>query len=158
MSIASRFSVVTLLSLVMVTMPAAAQQPDPLRGLDAYIDRARQDWGVAGLAVAIVRGDSVIYAKGFGLRDAGKPEKVDERTLFAIGSVTKWFTGLVVMRLEQDKKLALKDPISKFIPGVPADKKAITIKQLLAHTAGFGEYVDRPGEGGLLAVGNFRGR
>lgn len=44
--------------------------------------------------------------------------------------MTKWFTGLVVMRLEQDKKLAVTDLISKFIPGVPPDKKAITIKQL----------------------------
>ncbi len=67
--------------------PIAVQRAtDPLRGLDTYIENARQAWGVAGLAVAIVQSDSVIYAKGFGFKDASKPDKVDERTRFAIGS------------------------------------------------------------------------
>ena len=52
-------------------------QADPLRGLDAYSEKARQDWGVAGRAVSIIRHDSVIYANGFGLRDVNKPEKLD---------------------------------------------------------------------------------
>ena len=65
--------VLALLTAVLAwTLPAQAQAADPLRGLDAYIEGAMRDWEVPGMAVAIVLGhDSVIYARGFGVRQAG---------------------------------------------------------------------------------------
>src|SRR5215211_2242609 len=75
---------------------SSAQQRDPLAGFDAYVIKGMQDWKIPGLAVGIVKNDSVIYAKGFGVRTLGKPEKVDENTLFAIASDTKSFTGIVL--------------------------------------------------------------
>ncbi len=137
----SRFSVTTLLSLVAIAAPAAAQQPDPLRGLDAYIDKARQDWGVAGLAVAIVKGDSVIYAKGFGVREAGKPEKVDERTIFAIGSNSKSFTVVALGMLQDEKKLSLDDKMMKYLPDFalsdPYITRELTVRDMITHRSGF---------------------
>src|SRR5262245_25135602 len=63
------------LPILLVAAPLAAQkQSDPLAGLDVYIEKAMKDWGVAGLGVSIVRHDSVIFAKGFGVRDVNKPE------------------------------------------------------------------------------------
>ncbi len=141
MAIFSKFSVGALLSLLTVVAPAAAQQPDPLRGLDAYIDKARQDWGVAGLAVAIVKGDSVIYAKGFGLRDAGKPEKVGERTLFAIGSNSKSFTVVALGMLQDEKKLSLDDKMMKYLPDFalsdPYITRELTVRDMVIHRSGF---------------------
>lgn len=121
--------------------------------LSQTIDARYQAAATAGFSgsMLVVKGAQPVLVKGYGFADPATKRANTSSTLFAIGSVTKWFTGLVVLRLEQDKNLALDDPIGKFIPNVPADKKAITIKQLLAHTAGFGEYIDRPGEGGDFA-------
>jgi CubicO group peptidase (beta-lactamase class C family) len=118
-----------------------AQQSDPLRGLDAYVEKARQDWGVAGLAISIVRHDSVIYAKGFGLRDVTKPDKVDERTLFAIGSNTKSFTAVALGMLQDEGKLSLDEPSMKYLPSYtvsdPYITRELTIRDLITHRSGY---------------------
>ncbi|MEO8452620.1 MAG: serine hydrolase [Gemmatimonadota bacterium] len=137
-----RLSVATLLlTLLALAAPAAAQQADPLRGLDAYIEKARQDWGVAGISVAIVRHDSVIYAKGFGSRDVSKPEKVDERTLFAIGSNTKSFTVVALGMLQDEKKLSIDDKMMKYLPDFavsdPYITRELTLRDLITHRSGF---------------------
>ena len=74
--------------LLGAALPLAAQpapKPNPLLGLEAYIERVRQEWKIPGLAVGIVKDDSLIFAKGFGLKELGKPDSVTTRTLFAIG-------------------------------------------------------------------------
>ena len=78
---------------------AAAQASPQLpagfpEALDLYIERAVSDWEVPGLAIAIVRNDSVLVAKGYGVRELGKPERVDANTVFNVASLTKSFTAL----------------------------------------------------------------
>lgn len=125
---------------VLLAAPAAAQQ-DPFKALDAYIEKSRQDWGVAGLAVAIVRHDSVIYAKGFGVRDITKPEKVDERTLFAIGSNSKSFTALAMGMLQDEGKLSIDEPVLKYLPQYALSDayitREITPRDLMSHRTGY---------------------
>ena len=141
MPIASRFVATALLSLAAVAPPASAQQSAQLRGLDAYIDKARQDWGVAGLAVAVVKGDSVIYAKGFGVREVGKPEPIDERTLFAIGSNTKSFTVVALGMLQDEGKLTIDDKMMSYLPEFamsdPYITRELTLRDLVTHRSGF---------------------
>src|SRR6478609_8251270 len=64
-----------------------AQHPaaDPARQLDAYTAQAVKDWGAVGLAVAVVKDGRVVFEKGYGVRELGKPDLVDSTTLFAIG-------------------------------------------------------------------------
>ena len=64
-----------------------------LRELDARFRRMMSDWECPGMAVAVVKDDSVIFAKGYGVRELGRPELVDDNTLFAVGSQTKAFTA-----------------------------------------------------------------
>jgi CubicO group peptidase (beta-lactamase class C family) len=127
--------------VLILASPIAAQQSDPLRGLDAYIEKSRTDWGVAGLAVSIVRHDSVIYAKGFGLRDVTKPDKVDERTLFAIGSNSKSFTATAVGMLQDEGKLNLNDKATKYLPWFAVSDAYITneltLRDLMTHRSGY---------------------
>ena len=141
MPIASRFVATALLSLAAVAPPASAQQSAQLRGLDAYIDKARKDWGVAGLAVAVVKGDSVIYAKGFGVREVGKPEPIDERTLFAIGSNTKSFTVVALGMLQDEGKLTIDDKMMSYLPEFamsdPYITRELTLRDLVTHRSGF---------------------
>ncbi len=133
-----------------LSLALVAAQISPLtKSVDERYQAATKE-GFTG-SVIVVKGGKVILAKGYGLTELHGKASITPKTLFPIGSVTKWFTGMVVLRLEQDKKLRLNDTIGKYVAGVPDDKKNITIQQLLSHSAGFGEYIDRKGEGGDFA-------
>ena len=79
------------LVLASLASPSQAQTGrEPYPGWDAYVTQALATWKVPGAGIAIVRNDSVIYARGYGVRELGKPAPVTERTVFAIGSSSKW--------------------------------------------------------------------
>lgn len=84
--------------------------------LDNYIQRGMQQWQIPGLSIAIVKDGKVVLMKGYGVREAGKEEKVDENTLFIIASNSKLFTGTSIAKLDQEKKLSLNDKVTKYIP------------------------------------------
>ena len=77
---------------------AAAKKFDPVATFDALAEKARQEWGVPGLAVVVVRDGRVLLAKGYGVRELGKPEPVDADTLFAAASTTKAVTCAAIGR------------------------------------------------------------
>src|ERR1035437_3092095 len=83
--------------------------------LDTYITREMQRWNIPGVAVSIVKDGKVIYQKGFGVREIGKPEKVDENTLFMIASNTKAYTATAIAILESEKRLSINDKVSKYL-------------------------------------------
>ncbi|HET9984387.1 MAG TPA: serine hydrolase [Longimicrobiales bacterium] len=128
-----------------VAAPAAAQK-GPLGGLDAYTARALKDWQGAGLAIAVVKDDSVVFAKGYGVREVGKPAKVDDRTLFAIGSNTKLFTAVLAGTMVDEGKMSWDDRATKWLPGFqlydPYVSREITIRDMLSHRSGLGRRGD----------------
>ena len=85
----------------------ASTAREPYPGWDAYVNQALTTWKVPGTAIAIVRNDSVIYARGYGVRQVGATQPVDERTVFAIGSSSKAFTAAAVAMLADEQKLSL---------------------------------------------------
>ena len=87
------FRLITLLLFVSVTFLPAYGQDAPLNGFDDYVNKALREWEVPGLAIAIVKDDRIVMAKGYGVRKLGDPTMVNERTLFAIGSSSKAFTA-----------------------------------------------------------------
>src|SRR5439155_765846 len=128
----------TLLPILLVL----AQQR-PLTGLDAYITQGMKDWRVPGLAIVVVQGDSVLFMKGYGVRELGKPDPVTVHTRFGNMSTTKAFTALLVAMLADSGKLALDDPVQKHEPAVqfadPYVTREITVRDLLTHRVGFGD-------------------
>lgn len=122
--------------------------------IDATVNKAMKTWNVPGLALAIVKDDQVILSKGYGIREMDQPEKVDEHTLFAIGSNTKAFTATAVGLLVQEGKLAWDDPVTKYIPSFQLhDSHAaqlMTIRDLLCHRGGFGTWA-----GDMLQFSNY---
>jgi CubicO group peptidase (beta-lactamase class C family) len=111
-----------------------------LQALDAYVERARREWEIPGVAVAIVQGDSVVLAKGYGVRELGKPEPVTEHTLFGIGSNGKTFTSAFAAMMVDEGKLRWDDPIWKYLPGFrvadPYVSQNATIRDALSHRTG----------------------
>jgi CubicO group peptidase (beta-lactamase class C family) len=84
--------------------------------LDKYIERNMRQWRIPGLAIAIVKDGKVILSKGYGVREIGKEDKVDENTLFIIASNSKLFTGTALAKLDHEKKLSLNDKVTQYIP------------------------------------------
>jgi CubicO group peptidase (beta-lactamase class C family) len=84
--------------------------------LDLYISKALTNWRVPGIAVCIVKDNKVVLMKGYGIKELGLMNKVDENTLFMIGSNTKAFTPTALDMLEAKKKLSLDDKVTKSTP------------------------------------------
>src|SRR5688572_16714942 len=132
------------LPLQLLLIAAMAQvtfaQNGSLNGFDDYVAKAMKEWQVPGLAVAIIKGDQVVLAKGYGVRKFGDPAPVDERTLFAIGSSSKAFTAAAVAMLVDQGKVKWDDPVTKYLPGFemydPYVTRELTVRDLLTHRSG----------------------
>jgi CubicO group peptidase (beta-lactamase class C family) len=119
---------------------ARARRLDPAAGLDEYVEKAMRDWEVPGVAVAVVKDDRV-DVRGFGVREAGKTERVDENTVFAMGSNTKAVTALALGLLVQEGKVGWDDPAVKWLPELelydPCVTRELTLRDMLSHRAGY---------------------
>src|SRR5580704_12951657 len=83
--------------------------------LDYYINRALTNWRVPGAAVCIVKDNKIVLMKGYGVKELGLNNKINENTLFMIGSNTKAFTATALCILESEHKLSLDDKVTKYI-------------------------------------------
>jgi len=133
----------TLVVLIFVIFPLfvyAQSLDDKLKEIDAYAQQVIADWKGPGMAIAIVKDDKVVLQKGYGLRELGKPDKVDENTLFAIASNTKAFTTASLAILVDEKKLSWNDKVSKYLPDFqmydPWVTHELTIRDLVSHRVG----------------------
>ncbi|MCC6461773.1 MAG: beta-lactamase family protein [Saprospiraceae bacterium] len=91
----------------------------------------------------VASGGQTRILQGYGLADRAKATPVTGQTLFDIGSITKSFTATAILKLMEAGKLKPEDPLSRFFADVPADKKDITLHQLLTHSAGLPDAIGR---------------
>ena len=91
---------------------------------------------IPGAAVAIVQGERVIFAKGFGTANVETGEAVRPDMLFRLGSTTKMFTAAALVGLAVEGKIDLNAPVSRYIQDLPPRLSQVTANQLLSHTAG----------------------
>ncbi|MBE2211594.1 MAG: serine hydrolase [Xanthomonadaceae bacterium] len=125
-------------------VPAQQAAPSPdaaqLAAFDARVEAVRKQFDVPGIAVAIVKDGRVVLERGYGLREIGKPEKVDAHTMFAIASNTKAFTATALQMLAEDGKLDMNDRVIDHLPWFRMSDPYIThdmrIRDLLAHRSG----------------------
>ncbi len=95
---------------------------------------------IPGVSIAIVRDGKPSYIKGYGLANVELSVPVKPETIFQSGSVGKQFTAMAVMLLVEEGKAALDDRLVKHLPDIPAEWNSITIRHLLTHTSGLGDY------------------
>jgi CubicO group peptidase (beta-lactamase class C family) len=93
-----------------------------------------------GFAVVVKKGPEIIFEKGYGVREFGKPGKIEPNTNFRLASVTKQFTAMAVMLLVHEGKLRYEDRLTDIWPDFPAYGQTITVRQLLTHTSGLPDY------------------
>lgn len=113
---------------------------EKLKEIDDYANAVIATHKGPGMAIAIVKDDKVAFAKGYGVRELGKSEPVDENTVFAIASNTKAFTAASLAILVDEKKLAWDDKVSKYLPGFqmydPWVTSELTVRDLVSHRVG----------------------
>jgi CubicO group peptidase (beta-lactamase class C family) len=124
-------------SATLAAQPAVAP-PD----IDAWVARSMRAFEVPGLALAIVKDDAVVLAKGYGVRKLGEATAVDARTLFGIASNTKVFTATALGLLVEEGKIEWDAPVVRYLPAFamwdPFVTREITVRDLLVHRSGLG--------------------
>ncbi|MEK6323175.1 MAG: serine hydrolase domain-containing protein [Acidobacteriota bacterium] len=127
------------LTMALASVPASfavqEQQPD-FSQLEKVVLEELKDTNTPGATVAIVSGDRVIYAKGFGLANVETSAPMTPDMLFRIGSTTKMFTATALASLAEEGKIKLDEPIGNHVKGLNAKISQLTAHQLLTHTAG----------------------
>lgn len=128
------------LLVILLVSPIKAQNDERLEGIENDLNNILEATKAAGFAVAIVEGDKVVYAKGFGYRDYENKIPADANTLFAIGSSSKAFTSAILGQLRQEDKLSFDDSPIKYVPELKFHNdnlnNNVIIKDLMSHRTG----------------------
>lgn len=113
-----------------------------IQEFDSYVESVRKEWKVPGMSIAIVKDNQVVLKKGYGVREIGKPGKVDTQTLFACASTTKAMTVVLMGVLVDEGKVRWDDPVYKYLPELqfsdPYMTREIRVRDLLTHSTGIG--------------------
>lgn len=108
--------------------------------LDIYVNSGLEKWQIPGAAILVVKNGKVVVAKGYGVKEIGTNDKVDENTLFMIGSNTKAFTGTLLAMLENEQKLKMEDKVVKFLPDFKMNdewiNKNLNLIDIITHRMG----------------------
>ncbi len=140
-----RLSVVLLLALVAAAAAHAASPSDAelTRQLDALLAPVCAP-DKPGLTILVARDGRPVYRRAFGLANVEKKTPMRPENALRIASVTKQFTAAVILQLVDQKKIALTDDITKYLPEMPRQQTPITIEHLLTHTSGLFDYTSSP--------------
>ena len=129
-----------VLILVFVQLVAGQTLEEKLKEIDDYAKAVLATHGGPGMAIAVVKDDKTVFAKGYGTRELGKDAPVDENTVFAIASNSKAFTTTALAILIDEKKLNWDDKVSKFLPDFqlydPWVTSELTVRDLVTHRVG----------------------
>jgi CubicO group peptidase (beta-lactamase class C family) len=126
------FLFVGLLLTAMMRIAVADQVSD---FVNEYLKRNH----IPGCAVMVRHNGKVVLCRGYGVANLEHGVRVAPQTVFQSGSIGKQFTAMAIMMLIEEQKLALEDPISKYLE-VPQNWSDIRIRHLLTHTSGLGDY------------------
>jgi CubicO group peptidase (beta-lactamase class C family) len=125
-----------LLPLLFCVNGLAAQKPAPTGAVDRFIRAELARQRIPGMSVAILRGDSVLLARGYGFADIEHRVPATDSTVYAVGSLSKPFTAAAIVLLSEQGRLRLEDPITRYLPEGSAVWSRVTIRHLLTHTSG----------------------
>ena len=116
-----------------------------LQELKEGIEKILEDTHTSGIGLALVNKDSIVWCGGLGMADKEEEIPADENTLFRIGSVSKMFVALAVLKLQEEGKLSLDDKVRDLIPEIEFENEweetdPVRVAHLLEHTTGWDDY------------------
>ena len=125
----------SLLTLLVLPLSTVAAEDDVAKLLDELLSRSCKA-DVPGVSVAVIQHGKPVFEKGYGLANLEYDIPVTPQTIYHVASVSKQFTAMALVLLEEDGKLSLEDDLHKYLPELPDYGHAVTIRQLLQHTSG----------------------
>ena len=128
---------------LLIPLSAVAATPDQVAAIDRMFAAAYPSSG-PGAAVLVVQDGKPVLRKGYGMAELELGVPISPDMVFRVGSVTKEFTAACVLKLVEAGRLALDDPVEKYLPDFPTGGRRVTIEQLLTHTSGLRSYTDTP--------------
>ncbi|PZO07926.1 MAG: serine hydrolase [Alphaproteobacteria bacterium] len=132
--------------------PVAALAPNARRAIDDYVEREMRRQRIPGVAIGVYSHGRPLYLKGYGFADLEWGAPVGPDTVMQTGSLAKQFVATAILKLAEDGKLKLDDPVSLYFPEAPPGWAGVRLEHLLSHTSGIGAY-DSPeltGPGGAF--------
>jgi CubicO group peptidase (beta-lactamase class C family) len=125
--------------LVIITAPAAAQPLTAVQtaAIDQAVAKALADTAVPSASIAIVRDGKIVLTKAYGKANEGLPARTG--LPYQVASISKQFTAMALLLLEDEGKLSLDDKVAKWVPGISGGDR-IALRQLLNHTSGLQDY------------------
>jgi CubicO group peptidase (beta-lactamase class C family)/uncharacterized protein (DUF302 family) len=129
---------------------SAAQRGNPRlafegQSIDDMIGAFMKEHRIPGMTLAIVQAPYIPRVVGYGQSDTKTGLLASPKTLWSVGQLTQGYTAVAIMQLVEADKLGLDDTVGKYLKGLPSEWNAITIRQLMAHTAGLPDYTRTPG-------------
>src|SRR6266513_615329 len=123
------------------TQAQTVTRPDTAlaRQVDAIANQVLQSTGVPSASVAVVKNGRVAYANAYGCAKLNPCATATTDMRYAIGSISKQFTAVAILLLQQEGKLKLDEPVGRFIPGLTRGNE-VTIRQILSHTSGYQDF------------------
>ena len=139
-------AIICLLIIINSAVTAQNIQTDKyaeqIHEFDEYVEQARKDWNVPGLAIAIVKDNKILFTKGYGVKQLGLPDPVDTQTLFVCASTTKAMTAACMGILVDEGKVKWDDAVIKYLPEFqlydPYVTRELKIRDLFLHNSGVG--------------------
>lgn len=119
--------------------------------IDSVVQSFLKDGKAAGMSIAVVKGRDTIAIKGYGSADLELDVPTPAHAVYEIGSVTKQFTAASMLLLQEEGKLSLDDPLTKYLSDYNTQGHTITLRRLLDHTSGIKGYTEMPIFGALMA-------
>ncbi|GAB4033001.1 serine hydrolase [Spirosoma jeollabukense] len=163
---ANRLSIVTLGLAATLTFSFGQSKPTPsttpgnaqtsVDSLDKFLRDRMSQLSIPGMQVAVVQRGKLVLTKSYGFANLQDSVPVTHKSIFAINSCTKAFTGVAIMQLVEEGQVDLSAPISRYVDDLPADWQPVTIRQLLTHVSGLPDIlrVLSSSTGGLAELGS----
>jgi len=133
-------------TLLQIGRTAPSPTPDKrFASLDERLQKAMADFKIPGMAVGLVRGNQLVYARGYGVRNLNSGEPMTERSVMSMASVSKAFTGTAIMQLVEAGKVDIERPYVEYVPYFEMEDpryKEITVRHLLGHNSGMPTLTD----------------
>src|SRR5918995_3122002 len=136
MNVQSAVGISSLVSLLYCAGSAAAQTPEQVDAVDRFLKAELARQRIPGMSVAVLRGQSIILARGYGLANVERRVPATDSTVYPVGSLSKQFTAAAIVLLSQQGRLRVDDPITLYLPEGAAVWQKVTIRHLLTHTSG----------------------
>lgn len=128
------FASILVIQLIISCSLLGAVEDSSRQKIDTYL-QGMKDSGYA-YSVLVSRSGNILIQEAYGWADTSRKCRATVHTLFNVASITKSFTSIAIFQLQEEGKIAMEDPLSKFFKNAPKDKQSVTVQQLLLHTSG----------------------